>query len=205
MRKKPSSVGSRIASRLKPLGLPVAAIAAANLVPLLGVLFLGWSLGDVLLLYWVESAVIGFFNVQRMLHAGGVVGLPLVLFFLVHYGGFMAGHMVFLQVLFLGGDADDLPRMLVPLLLPILGLVAGHGVAFWRDFLRNPVAWERSVGEWMFAPYPRIMAMHVTLLAGAFLAQFLGTPAPALALLVVLKTLIDVGLYQAVPTRRDTS
>ncbi|NIA27398.1 MAG: hypothetical protein GWP02_05020 [Desulfobulbaceae bacterium] len=39
----------------------------ANLVPLAGVLFLGWRVFDVIILYWAENVVIGVINVLRMI------------------------------------------------------------------------------------------------------------------------------------------
>jgi len=43
----------------------------ANLVPIAGSIFLGWNLADVMVLYWAESAVIGFFNICKMAVIGG--------------------------------------------------------------------------------------------------------------------------------------
>ena len=45
------------------------AIVASNLVPLIGVFLCGWDLRDVLLAYWVESGVVGVFNVLKMFFA----------------------------------------------------------------------------------------------------------------------------------------
>jgi len=44
----------------------VAALIAANLVPLVGVLAFGWSTLNVVLLYWMENVVIGVINVLKM-------------------------------------------------------------------------------------------------------------------------------------------
>ena len=43
------------------------ALVIANLAPLLGVLFWGWSAGSVIVLYWFENVVIGVINVARMI------------------------------------------------------------------------------------------------------------------------------------------
>lgn len=48
------------------LTLTALALLAANLIPLLGVLFAGWSLLEVVVLYWLENLVIGAINVLRM-------------------------------------------------------------------------------------------------------------------------------------------
>ena len=38
-----------------------------NLIPLFGALFLGWSLFSILIIYWLESAVIGFYTLIKMI------------------------------------------------------------------------------------------------------------------------------------------
>ncbi|MCB0620548.1 MAG: hypothetical protein KDC43_11425 [Saprospiraceae bacterium] len=42
-------------------------LIAANLVPLLGVLFQGWDATEVAFLYWAETAIIGLIQILRML------------------------------------------------------------------------------------------------------------------------------------------
>src|SRR5437899_11071768 len=49
-------------------------LVAANLVPLAGVLFFGWSVFSTLLLFWVENVIVGAFNVLRMLVAQPQIG-----------------------------------------------------------------------------------------------------------------------------------
>ena len=55
---------------VKASPLALAALVAVNLVPLVGVAFLGWRLYDVMLLYWLENGVIGAFTLARMVTAG---------------------------------------------------------------------------------------------------------------------------------------
>ena len=45
-------------------------LVLANLVPLVGVVFFGWSLFGIMWIYWAENAVIGIFAILRMLTAG---------------------------------------------------------------------------------------------------------------------------------------
>ena len=73
------------------------ALVAANLVPLAGALFLGWDLAAIMLLYWAESAIIGFFNLCKMLVIGGWGAAFIGVFFIVHFGGFLAGHFIFIS------------------------------------------------------------------------------------------------------------
>lgn len=62
------------------------------------------------MIYWFESAVIGFFNIARLISSGAVnkegifsflglaAGLFLAAFFVVHYGLFLFVHLIFLMV-----------------------------------------------------------------------------------------------------------
>ena len=80
------------------------ALVIANLAPLYGVLALGWKVAPIMVFYWAENLVVGFFNVLKMARAQGDVrnsgttvnGRPvtmesrkgMILFFVIHYGGF---------------------------------------------------------------------------------------------------------------------
>jgi len=87
------------------------ALVAVNLIPLAGVLFLGWEAAMILLLYWSENLIIGALNVIKMIlvrpeSRGGWAGkLFMVPFFCIHFGGFCAAHGLFLLMLLgLGGE-----------------------------------------------------------------------------------------------------
>lgn len=90
---------------------PAIALVAANAVPLAGVLFFGWSLWTILVIYWLENGIIGFWNLPRIVLARGsgpATGLfPMpaysrigaAIFFLFHYGIFWFVHGVFVFAL----------------------------------------------------------------------------------------------------------
>jgi hypothetical protein len=44
-------------------------LLVANLIPLVGVLFFGWSLLTILVLYWLENGIVGLWNLPRILLA----------------------------------------------------------------------------------------------------------------------------------------
>src|SRR5205823_14331145 len=81
-------------------------LVAANLVPLAGVLFFGWSVFATLLLFWVENVIVGGFNVLRILWAQPdnplmwVAKAGMIPFFIVHYGLFTTVHGAFVLTLF---------------------------------------------------------------------------------------------------------
>ena len=44
----------------------VLILVAANLLPIVGVVFWGWDAFVLLMLYWLETAVIGFWTIVRV-------------------------------------------------------------------------------------------------------------------------------------------
>ena len=53
-------------------------LIVANVIPLVGVLLFGWSLWTILVLYWVENGIVGFWNVPKLLLAQGAILPPVV-------------------------------------------------------------------------------------------------------------------------------
>jgi hypothetical protein len=211
------------------------ALVAANLVPVAGVLFWGWHILPVMLLFWLENVVIGLFNVIKILLAQGepdpapsgrplpfawVGNLFFAAFFTVHYGMFCAGHGVFLVSMFgreLAGagrqvDIPDLPAVVADVVLrngliwAAIALVASHGVSFYLNFLK-PRAYEGAKpDEMMFAPYKRVVILHVVIIFGGFFAVSQGGSVVPLLLLIGLKVALDLGSHRrehAVPHERE--
>lgn len=51
----------------------MAALLIANAIPLVGVLFFGWSLLTILVIYWLENGIVGFWNVPKIVLAQGSI------------------------------------------------------------------------------------------------------------------------------------
>jgi len=180
--------------------LSTLALLAANFLPLCGVLFWGWPLSHLLALYWAETAVIGVFNVFRMLMIQPLAAVPLSLFFAVHFGGFMFVHGMFLTMMFLGptGDmgAGSLLAMVEGVRWELLALVASHGVSFVVYWIIGNEAEGKSLPKQMLAPYRRIIVMHLSILFGGFAVSILGQPGWMLGLFVVLKIAADLRAHR---------
>ncbi len=204
--------------------VPVLALLAANVIPLFGVVFLGWDAFNIVMLYWAENVVIGFFNVLKIAfapvpHPAGHLGkLFLIPFFVVHYGGFTAVHGFFVLVLFHKGEGPPMgganwPCCLVfiqmlfnvigymysvippQVRMAVLALFASHGVSFVQNYLLKREYATAKPNELMSGPYGRVVVMHVAIIAGGFLTAAVGSPASLLAVLVALKTILDVSLH----------
>jgi len=177
------------------------ALIAANLVPLAGVLLGQWTLGEVMVLFWSESAIIGLYTVFKIAVAGKWAALFAVPFFVGHFGGFMAAHFMFVYGFFLdgftGGGLEPgvraaLTGLFMPLWPALAALFVSHGVSFAVNFLGQREYAGATVQNLMAAPYKRIIVMHLTIIFGGWLAMLLKTPAPALALLILLKIAADL-------------
>ena len=196
----------------------VVALVVANLIPLIGVLFFGWSVWNILVIYWLENGIVGVINVLKMSVATGdevtpgvtfmVNGRPatsstkmgLIPFFIVHYGIFWFVHGIFVLTLpaFFSLMSDDgMTLDIGPVVFAALGLAISHGLSFWWNFLHGGEYRRTTAAALMFAPYKRLVALHITIIFGAFAVMFTGAPAAAVAVLVAIKTAIDLGLHLA--------
>lgn len=175
------------------LTLSITFLIGANLIPLIGVLFWGWSVGAVLLAYWMESAIIGVLNVPRIWATQGSAASKVFtsVFFALHYGAFTAAHLVFLVNVF--GAQEPLASIAAggAMMWTALSFFISHSVSLILRLYRKEFKESRPAVQ-LFAPYSRVMIMHITVLFGAFLISLLQSPIFAVVLLVVIKTLIDL-------------
>lgn len=184
-------------AELSPLS--TVALIIANLVPLAGVWLLGWEIGEIMLLYWAESGIVGFFNLLKMAVVGRWATLFYGPFFVGHYGAFMAAHLLFIYTFFVkgvqgGGDIalSEVATRFGALWLALLALVVSHGISFLINFIGKREFAETTIQKQMAAPYSRIMIMHLTIIFGGFVIMGLGSSLPALLLLMVAKIGVDL-------------
>ncbi len=219
----------------------VVALLAANAIPIIGVLFFGWSLMTILVLYWLENGIVGLWNIPRMLLARGpetvapgassavlstgCQRLLLIPFFAIHYGIFWLGHGFFLMLLpgfaMFGGAFDQstvpvpplpdgFPLVLVEgptqvggfgtvdpraLVFGGLAMFISHGVSFFQNYLGRGEYLRTTPTRQMGAVYGRVMVLHATILLGGFAIAALGAPIWVLVILVIGKTLLDLGFH----------
>jgi hypothetical protein len=225
-----------------------AVLVAFNLIPLAGVLFWGWNVATLLVLYWVENGIIGLINVPKILLAEGPAGtvqirgravspasrVATAIFFLIHYGLFWFGHGVFVLTLpmFIGSSGaangafggPDFPAMFTlppgfpadgatafalepgAVLRPIgpnlsavavaaIGLAISHTVSFVINYLGRHEYRHVSPQQQAQAPYGRLVILHVTIIFGAIVSLFIGSPVGAVIVLVLLKTIVDLRFH----------
>lgn len=187
----------------------ILSIVFGNLLPIAGVLFLGWDAGMILILYWIETFIVGAYTLPRILMAEGppptegstIGGTPPVsrlitaVFFVVHYGGFWLGHGVFAFLIagqISNGDPSPTDDGL-GFILAVLAMIVFQGIQFWQTWIK-PRAWRTATpAAEMFRPYGRVFVLHITVLLGAFGLHAIGAPTWTILLLCVGKMVLELG------------
>jgi len=105
-----------VAATAKKDTLSLTTLIGANLIPLAGVFFFNWDVTFIILLYWAENLIAGFYNILKiaLVREGNSAFSPqklfIIPFFCIHYGGFCAVHGFFLTAFFkLGSNTSPIP------------------------------------------------------------------------------------------------
>ena len=209
--------GSRMSGRSARVATLVS-LVVANLLPIIAVLDGAASVGDVFALYWLENVVVGVVTVIKVRTAEGDVSTgpritsntidvssrtALATFFWLHYGIFTLVHGVFTAVIvgMSGGFAAG-PLYWV---VTIAALVGSYVVSLGVEWFGRDQNLQVSPGAAMFAPYPRMLVLHVAvILSFFFIVEPNGDTAVwSVVVLCGLKTIVDVLMSLLGPWRRE--
>jgi hypothetical protein len=186
----------------------VIILIISNLAPVAGVLFMGWDIFQVMMLFWAENAVIGGFNVLKMLfstagssaHRGKKSSM--IPFFIIHYGIFTLVHGVLVFTIFgsmfnnnsfLAGISDTYRTLTTPAFRWALAALAlSHTISFSVNYLGKGEYRKITLDQLMIQPYTRVIILHITILIGGFLVMFFSSPLIGLLLLIALKVYVDI-------------
>jgi hypothetical protein len=159
----------------------LAVLILANIFILVQYFYFGWDASDVLLLFWIESAIVGFYTILKIITfrlKKPEKNIPkptkpkmppllfIIPFFIVHFGSFMGAHLVFIVMAFI-------PEFSLSLLLALFAsatpLFLSHGFSFASNFLLKKEYGALKFGSIMLMPYRRIVIMHLTLIIGVMI------------------------------------
>ena len=204
------------ASWLRALGQPLVLLGlAVDLFPLVGVLMFGWNAVPLVMLYWMENVIAGVLTLPRIVISGAsyggvglLVGLFMSVFFVFHYGLFCFVHGTFL-VAFTGFAADglteqstfalDFPGMFrfgmssgLHVEYFVYAIIAFQGlVLFWEFLIKGEWRNTNPMAE-MFAPYRRVIMLHIAIFGGAFALFLLGQPMVGVLALILFRAIYGV-------------
>jgi hypothetical protein len=183
----------------------VKSLIIANVIAIVIALYEGWYLREVMLIYWTQSVIIGYFSFRRMLDlkefsTKGVRmnGRPveptektkrsMAWFFVAHYGFFHIAYLFYI----LGDGSEEFHGSFFFVAVCAVVFAFNHWYSYVEhrdeDAERKP-----NIGTIMLFPYGRILPMHLTIVAGGSLS---GTSTTALLLFLGLKTLADVIMHK---------
>jgi hypothetical protein len=182
----------------------VVALLLSNLLTMIWALVEGWEIADVMLVYWVQSVVIGYFNYYRIMDlkefstknlrmnnkrpdATPETKRSVARFFVLHYGIFHAAYLAFI----LGKDSGEVSLSSIGIVVCIVAFYFNHRYSYRhnreRDSRRVP-----NIGTMMLFPYARIVPMHLTI---GMAASRTGGSTKALFIFLILKTLADIVMH----------
>ena len=165
----------------------------------------------ILFVYFLETIVIGIFNALKMFWSitfdkSDKKSYALILFFLFHYGFFVAIQSIFGFAIFSIADnalikepfylienygkilaLKDIKYALPAILIMHLGL-------FFTDYLKNKKYLKFSAQEIMFKPYVRIFVQQFVVILSFFFIVFAEAGMVAAILLIFFRLLIDLVL-----------
>jgi hypothetical protein len=111
-------------------------------------------------------------------------GSSLAFFFLVHYGGFHLGYLIFMFVKLVDPKLIDLHLLGITALILFFSMFV--------NFVRDKMRYGRTEGNpmtVMFLPYIRIIPMHLAIIIPSFVHI------SSFTLFLFLKTICDIGCY----------
>ncbi len=185
-----------------PVHSSARALILANVVTLVAALLFRWEVAWLFWPYWIQSVIIGFYARRRMLglaqfstegFTSGNRPVPendqgkrsTANFFVLHYGGFHLGYLVFLLAEHRVYGLWNMAILLACGVSFVLSQRNTYAMQHAADLRGKP-----NLGKLMFMPYVRILPMHLGIIFGSGL----GGGVFSLVLFTALKTLSDIAL-----------
>lgn len=176
-------------------------LGGANAVALAIAAYTSMTLSEVMLVYWIQSVIIGAGNVIRIVslhrYTKAIVGknppvepMPIfrfgyAAFFALHYGFF---HLAYFSFIASKGGIGPLG----PYVGCGLAFLASHAFSLRRNLARDAAGCP-SIGILAFMPYARILPMHLVIISGVAASGATGTS--GVLVFGALKTAADMLMH----------
>jgi hypothetical protein len=179
----------------------------SNLATFIIAIIFRWSILTLIWGYWLQSLVIGFFTVAKLIifryrerqKRFFLKSIRDALFFTLHYGIF---HVIYLSFLYYVTTSES-PS--IHLQQPNYLGIAFIGILFFINhlysFLKNYV-WEKKIivpssNQIFLEPYKRIFPMQLTIIAAGFFSAIIpSAETPLIIVFLLLKTLADLKSHE---------
>jgi hypothetical protein len=174
---------------------PLLRILITNLIPIIGVFYADWSASEVIITYWLETVIIGFFALLTILISDSdhiIFRIGYAIFFCIHFGMFCAIQGVFIFI----GLNGEYKEHVEGLKYAALGLAANYLIHFLNDYIFSG-KYKSKDSLSLYSVYGRVAIQQLVILTGGFFTLGINQDENTgkLILLILLKTLVDLGFY----------
>jgi Family of unknown function (DUF6498) len=169
-------------------------------------LTLNWTSSFVLMLFWVQSFIIGILHFLRLIKfsiglkdgnaSSVIVGVYTAFFFAVHYGLFSIGHLIF-TIIYWGFETGKNPNSMLDPKMEILKYVfcivlflSYYLPSYVNEMRKDKYRPESDSVKMMFLPYPRIVLFQFAILIG-FVASVAGLTSLAGAIVLFYNLAVE--------------
>ena len=192
-----------------------------DFLPVFAVLSFGWGAFELVFLYWIENLIIGVVTLVRILISGfgkgqissAIRAVFIGSFFTIHYGGFCLAHGIALASLLGGMSSDGMTNENIgatvtgssfdglPIILGCIILWQIYMNVF--EFFRRQEYLETDAQKEMFAPYGRIIVLHLGVFAGALALVQFGEPMMGVLALILFRVVIGIAVNSLLRRKRS--
>lgn len=170
-------------------------LIVANLYPVITLLARHEPVGSLLVVYWIQLMIIGFWNAVKLAVITRWKALVIVPMFVVMYVS-----IINIFGIIAGGLLDDQMQgtewhesfSLTNYRVAAAVFFVNHGLSFWLNFIKGrefeATTWDTQLGK----PFLRAMPMWLAVLVGGIIGGFLNSAAWALVLVLPVKLTLDV-------------
>lgn len=197
------------------------AVVAANLLPLAMALLGYWDVGEILLLYWLETGIVGVFTILRVLFAAapslahgrltlnqlrsapasvtmplalaewGIFGKLLLSLFFAFPYALLLVFQGYILYIFLA-VVGPYGWPLAAVKWGLLALFASHALGFAVDYLASGEFRRTSAEACVETPFHRLAIMQIVLACGGWASSSFGYTAYIMSVFVLVKIVIDL-------------
>ncbi len=181
--------------------ITVLFIIAANCFPLAGLAIWDWNVYNIVFLYWLESMVIGFYNVIKMLSLDEDTNIGLTFLFSTGYFSYLSVILFAICSLF-GGNGFFTQQLTASLgalepfkyqiALGAVSLVISHGISYFVHFIVRGERYDTDALTLFRAPFKRIVFIQILLLSSGWWIHKTHAGIFYLVLMVLLKIALDI-------------
>jgi hypothetical protein len=180
----------------------IASILGGNLIPVIYVLYFNWDVGSLVILYWIENLIIGFYTVLKLLFIKApITHTREVILFCTLYGLFCLNLGMILLAMFypIISYAASRPGYFIEIIWPILGLFISHGISFIQNRKEYAMVTPDKITSF---PYVRVIPIYLALALVASIIRDFGGSIGALInsvgavgvfiLFIIFKTMVEL-------------